>query len=447
MVNSTRMITSAEHADFQTEWHTRNYSETAEYAAERGKRLATAIRRATFKALGNNLDQEAPRGKIDGERVRRIMIFRYDAVGDYIVSTSLIRWLRAALPHAPIDIISSHRNESLIAADPLIDRSYPLHPTRTLAHPLLLNLLRNARGREYDLLFALPTNRMTRCALLARLVTPGAEKISLLHRPRRTIYANVFHHQVERPTGLEHWSETFLRMATETIMPVVEHPSMKSHPYLVLQEPAWRKVAAFMRSEGLGFGGFDGDIKLGKGWEGKHPEPFPGEPYCVVNISAHCSERQWSADRCAAACAMLIDRYPTLRLYVTGAPTDAADVRRVVEDVDHPNCSQLSMKLTEFIGFVAGAVFVITPDTATLHIAAAAGKPVVGLYAEEVKAAEWYPYGTRFALLVSPSETSIDLIEPHEVVEGVEKVMEPERVRVRREIDRDMERSMAGYHY
>ncbi len=428
MPGRTRVITSDEHEAFQEECHAKLYDPEAELRAETGKRGANALRRNVFRLLGNGHDPAAHRGMIDGASLRRVTIFRYDAVGDYVVTSSLIRWLRQALPQARIDVIASQRNETFARADPNVDRVFTVHDQNTLLHSSLVELMRTIGPRDSDLLFALPTNRMTRCAVLGRIITPRAEKISLLHRPRRHIYGEVFHRQLDRPLGGEHWSQTFLRMATETINPVVDVPPQTIRPYLVLDEKGWQGAEAFMRREGLGFRGIGEDIIPGRGWSGPLPEAFAGDRYCIVNISAHCSERQWAPERCAEAVRALAGRHPELRYFISGAPADAADVRRVVELVGHPRCSALSMRLSEFVALVAGAALVISPDTATVHMAAAAGRPVVGLYAEEIKAAEWHPFGTKFTLLVSPSVLSINLIEPELVADAASAMIQAETV-------------------
>lgn len=427
MPEITTIISKHQHASFQAELHARLHNPIADEGSEQHKWIKNTIRRGVFRTLGNNHDRAAHNERVDGRNIRRIAIFRYDALGDYVITTGLIRWLRSALPQARIDVIASHRNTMLASADPFVDRSYILHDRHTLLHRSFFDLLRTIGPRDYDMVFALPTNRMTRCALLARILAPKAEKISLLHRPRKGIYGEVFHRQLDRPSALEHWSETFLRMATETIVPAAVPFARECRPYLVLDEAGWRGAEAFMRAQGLRFEGLGPDVIPGRGWRGSDPVPFQGDPYCVVNISAHCSERQWSPEQCAAACRELIRLRPGLRLYITGAPADTADVRSVVQKVGYRHCRELSMRLAQFIAFVAGASLVISPDTATVHIAAAAGRPVVGLYAEEIKAAEWYPYTERFILLVSPSEESIDFIEPEAVADAACRLLEERR--------------------
>jgi ADP-heptose:LPS heptosyltransferase len=256
---------------------------------------------------------------------------------------------------------------------------------------------------------------MTRAAIISRLIAPLAEKITVIHRERQHIYGRVFNRQLDRRQWREHWGETFLRMATEFITPTHRPRPELIRPYLVIDQKPWEKTRSFLRANELAFPGFAPHIVRSAAWDGDMPEPFQGTPYCVVNISAHNIERQWSPERCAATCRLLLGLDPDLRIFISGSPADREDLEKTAHLVGSPRCQKVELKLAEFISFVAGAKFVITPDTATLHIAAAARRPTVGLFAEDIKACEWYPYGTEFVLLVSPTEESINLIEPEEI--------------------------------
>jgi ADP-heptose:LPS heptosyltransferase len=107
---------------------------------------------------------------------------------------------------------------------------------------------------------------------------------------------------------------------------------------------------------------------------------------------------------------------------VTAAPSEWERVRALVELVGTPRWVEFRGTLFELIALVAGARWVLSPDTAVVHIAAALGKPVVGLYNELIKAAEWYPFGVPSVLAVSPALEGICFMPPGAVVEAVERL-------------------------
>ncbi|MDW8465113.1 MAG: glycosyltransferase family 9 protein [Chloroherpetonaceae bacterium] len=111
-------------------------------------------------------------------------------------------------------------------------------------------------------------------------------------------------------------------------------------------------------------------------------------------------------------------------MFVTGAPAEKQVVQTVVETVRNARCQALMLPLLSAAAAISGAKFVLTPDTATVHIASAAGVPVVGLYATLRSIAEWYPYQSPFALLLSPNEGSINQIPIVRVSDAIEKLCE-----------------------
>lgn len=376
------------------------------------------IRKRAFGLLGGHpYPWRQPAEKIDGRGVKRVLLFRYDAVGDYIVSTPAIRWLRAALPDAELHVVSSFRNDALVKIDPYITRSFPINPTQRFSRDWF-PMIRKVRQFEYDAVLAMVFTRMTKCAYLARAIAPEAEKITIMHRERRDIYGQVFNRQVDRREWKEHWATTMLHVATENFTPVVTPGPEAENPYVVIDEESWKRAEAFLKSRGLGYPGFNDDMLLGRGWRGERPGAFAGEKYCVVNISAFTSNRQWRADKCVYVCRELLKSYPRLRIFISSAPADQQNARHIVRLMDDPRVELCAMKLIDFMAFLRGASFLISPDTATVHIAAVGKVPVVGLYAEYIKVAEWYPFRTPFVIVLSTKWTTINVIEAQKVVEA-----------------------------
>ena len=60
-------------------------------------------------------------GPVDPAGVRRILVLRLDRLGDMIVSTPLLRALKALLPHVTIDVFGGRKNIGVIEHDkPLV---------------------------------------------------------------------------------------------------------------------------------------------------------------------------------------------------------------------------------------------------------------------------------------------------------------------------------------
>lgn len=382
------------------------------------------VRRKAFGLLGEHpYPWNPPQKKIDGGKVRRILIFRYDAVGDYIISTTAIRWLRQALPQAELHMITSNRNDALVRIDPFISRTFPIDQRHGF-HPSWFPMIQETRKIDYDVILGMVFTRMTKCAYLAKTIAPNAEKVTLMHRERRDTYGQVFNRQVDRHEWKEHWATTMLHMASETFEPVIPPGPETQEPYMMIEHDAWRRVELFLKERGLRYPGLTPNMLPTLGWRGDLPGAWDGEPYCIINISAFTTNRQWRSDRCVYVCRDLMKSYPRLKIFISSAPSDLQSAQHIVRTLDDPRVEICAMKLTDFMAFVRGASFVISPDTATVHIAAIAKVPVVGLYAEYIKVAEWYPFRTPFVIVLSTKWTSINVIEPQKVVEATHMLID-----------------------
>jgi ADP-heptose:LPS heptosyltransferase len=160
-------------------------------------------------------------------------------------------------------------------------------------------------------------------------------------------------------------------------------------------------------------------------------------PYVVLHASASVPARAPSAARTAAIAAALTAAGH--RLVVTGSAAEsaltgaicrAAAAGAVLPPVDLGGRTSLPL-LASVLG---GAAVVVAPNTGAAHLAAAAGTPVVSLFAPVVPAARWAPYGvpvivlgrqdapcagSRARVCPVPGHPCLDLIDPGEVAAAV----------------------------
>jgi ADP-heptose:LPS heptosyltransferase len=118
-------------------------------------------------------------------------------------------------------------------------------------------------------------------------------------------------------------------------------------------------------------------------------------PYVVVHPGAAVPARAYPAERCADVVALLAERGH--RVLVTGGPDEraltAAVAGRVGEDLGG------ALGLPELGAVLRDAEVVVVGNTGPAHLAAAAGTPVVSLFAPVVPAVRWAPYGVPVELL------------------------------------------------
>lgn len=389
-LNPTQIITHLNHNEIFKDFN----SENSKSQNDETKSTSYKIKRIIFRILGNRKKWIAPSEKIDGNKIKRVIIFRQDGIGDYIVSTPVIGWLKSALPNVEIDVLTSFRNDSIVKNDPNVSSTYPIHHKKLL-HTSILKLFK-LRKRKYDIVIALDYTKTTYSALYARIIAPNAEKITVMHPTRKEIYGLVFNRQTRIESGCTHWSQNMLKFVTENIEPVNNTCESSYSPYVFIHDDDYHSISSLLKKY------------------------HSGSKYCIVNISAYTERNKLSLETIEKVCNELCEKYNKMLVFITGSKDDYTNIEKVVSYVNKPNCIELKLKLYEFIAFLAGAKFIITPDTATIHIAAAVAVPVVGLYSWFESARAWYPFNVPFSIVLSNDNQTVKSIEPVQILEATE---------------------------
>lgn len=104
-----------------------------------------------------------------------------------------------------------------------------------------------------------------------------------------------------------------------------------------------------------------------------------GQRYAVLNPGGGWPNKRWPGDRFAAV-ARQLQRAHGLTSLVTWGPAERADAEAIVAAADGSAHLSPPTSVAELTALMRGAALVVAGDTGPLHIAAAVGAPVVGLY-------------------------------------------------------------------
>lgn len=126
----------------------------------------------------------------------------------------------------------------------------------------------------------------------------------------------------------------------------------------------------------------------------ERPDGLP-DRYVVLHPGASVTARTWPAGRFRELAVRLQRR--GMPVVVTGGPGERALTAYVADDVARDLGGRTGLAgLTEVL---AGAAAVVVGNTGPAHLAAAAGAPVVWLFAPTVPAARWHPWRVPFTTL------------------------------------------------
>ena len=270
-----------------------------------------------------------------------ILIVRLGALGDIVHAIPAVPALRAAHPSARIDWIVDARHREILDLVDGLDRIITIDRPAAGAW---LSAVRELRAGGYDV--ALDLQGLMKSAVLAR--ASGAPRVigfSIWHLREKT--ARPFYSEVADDRGGRHVIAKNLRLlrALGIETTAVEFP-LRTYP----------STAAIDVARELG-----------------------GAPYALINPGAAWPNKRWPADRYGAVTAFLRD-VRGLRSVVLWGPAEAPLAHAVAEASDGAAIVAPPTRIRDLLALSRGASVMISGDTGPLHIAAAAGTPIVALF-------------------------------------------------------------------
>lgn len=331
------------------------------------------------------------------EGVKRLLVIRRDMIGDMIVTSSLIRTLNRLKPDLEIDVYASPQSKVIIETNPRIKTIFSSKPfEKTFWHEL-----QQARKRDYDVILCLSYTGTTVSGLLANLISRRAIKVGMLERGRENLYQRWFNAQIDIGK-----SETGATM------------------------PLWKGLHVFLTTLfGIPFN--EAEIKqeiFTTESERSAAEQFKSQHhltrYVIFNLSARVSYRKWGMENNLSFLQQAGSRYPNIQFVVTFSPNDKDEALELAESLALPNVHFVTnLNLRAISHLISGAMLIVSPDTAIVHIGATYKVPSVILCTPLSSGVEWEPLHTEHINLYTEKADPISTISPMRVLEAFETML------------------------
>jgi ADP-heptose:LPS heptosyltransferase len=338
-------------------------------------------------------------GPLTPQLVRRILVIRDDRVGDMVLTTPLLSFLREIAPQAEIDVLASRANAAIVKHDRRIARVFINDRTWrwwVLALPRI-------RARGYDLIINPITRHPYRQGLvMSLLATRRTYKVSGW-RPVR--FQGLFTKAFRIPRRATHMAAAILAVGQLAFgrRDMLGREGMDRYPvYLPPDAESDARIAEFLVAHRL-------------------------NRFVLVNVSAAGARwREWPPHQAAVVVRQLLARHEGLSVVVTRVPDKedrAAEVSRLCGDGRVFVAPLLS--LLGLIALTRRALMVITTDTALVHIASATGRPVVALYAPQHPndVPLWLPLGVPYRAVVSALRGVVGDVAPGTVAAAADELL------------------------
>src|SRR5579864_4105593 len=324
----------------------------------------------------------------------KILIVRLGAMGDILHALPVVTGIRAALPDATIGWLVEERWSDLLAAGeqnpgataragfvrggaekPVVDIIHPVNTRRwrgALLRPSILGEMRAARRAmrsiHYDV--ALDFQGAIKSAWFAKLT--GASRRAGFVNPREPVARFLYSAKFSR-SG-EHVIEQNHALAAQALEKYLEGKSLKLLPPQLPYDPAAESWA-------------DAEIKkLGIA------------SFAIMNPGAGWGAKQWPPERYGQV-AQALARH-NLKTLVNAARGEEPLAQAVIQ-ASQGHAFTISCTIGQLIVLTRRARLFFGGDTGPLHLAAAIGIPVVGLFGP-TDPARTGPFGTRAVALRHP---------------------------------------------
>jgi ADP-heptose:LPS heptosyltransferase len=306
------------------------------------KGIERTVKRGAF-AVASALAGGAAGGRPDWRsRTHRVLLLRYDRIGDMLIATPIIRAIASSYPSIELDVLASPSNHAVLLGNPNVRR---VHVFDRRSAASFVNTVQTLRAERYD-------------AVISGMLKPSATSTGLMlgagARYRIGIAKPADAHAYNIPVTPAPSGQSFARQLGETLRVFGVDPDTTDWHYDLFLTDAER-----------------GDAEAR--W-GQHP----GTPRVLVNVSAFTPDRRWPGDRYVALIRRVKEKLPDASILVVGDPRDwsAAGAVAAASGVTGVDVSPIR----NAFAFVAASDLLITPDTSLAHAASAEGIPGLVLF-------------------------------------------------------------------
>jgi lipopolysaccharide heptosyltransferase I len=283
--------------------------------------------------------------------MNRVLLVRLGALGDVVHAIPVAAALRRAFPAVRLDWLVSARHRAILDLVPILDRRLVIDAGEGAARPTLWSAVRALRQSRYDV--AIDLQGLVKSAALAR--SSGAARVVgfassyLRERLARPFYTEVYDpgcDGIYDPRETRHVVEINLGLLTPLGITAVV-PEFPIEP-----------VNSAVASEVL---------------------DRTGGRYALLNPGAQWPNKRWPPSRLGRLAAVLRERHGLMSVALWGdGERELADA--VAAQAEGAAFAAPRATIADLVALSRGAAVMVSGDTGPVHMAAAVGTPIVGIF-------------------------------------------------------------------
>ena len=300
----------------------------------------------------------------------RILITRTDRLGDVVLSTPVIKHLRALYPQAYIAFMVRPENRDVVTNNPYLDEvivydKYGSEKSFWKTFKFALDL----KKKKFDLAIALhPTNRVHTMLFLAGVPV----RVGYNRKMGKLLTKRITHFKQE---GQKHEVDYNFDLLKEAGF---ETEGADRMPFMKTSEDERRLVDALLK-----------DVSLGNN-------------IIALHVGASCPSKRWPAEGFSEAADMLAGKYGS-QIALVGGDETVAFSREVLDAMKNKAVDLTgTLLIGELAEFLSRCRLFISNDSGPVHVAVAVGTPVVVIFGRQeagLSPRRWGPLGDKDKVL------------------------------------------------
>ena len=281
---------------------------------------------------------------------KRVLILKYDRIGDMVVTTPIFRELKNAYPQISISVLASKENKDVIRYNPYIDKIYTNYKNSILKDlPTLLKL----RRKSFDVCIELEHSVIPHAIFRLKIVNP--KKIISIHKDGRYGVKGSelqLYDYFTKKDKKNHFGKIWL----DTLIFFGIKPSSNKYDFF-LSNTERDRAKSFVSSMG-------DKIKIG------------------INIEGSFPEKSIQKKELEEICRGLYSHFRDIVIVILASPNKILNKKKIVSELglDFVIPSYTTETIIDVAALVEQLDLIITPDTSIVHIASSFDKPVVSIH-------------------------------------------------------------------
>ena len=286
----------------------------------------------------------------DIRNVKKVLFFRYDRIGDMVITTPVFRELKLFIPEIKITVLASKANQSVLTNNPYVDDVFVNHKNSFFNDFQTLFWLRK---KKFDVCVEFDHSVVPHAILRLKIINPKIV-ISVAKEGRYGVKGSelkLYDFYTEKKNNL-HFRDIWL----ETLSPFGIRP--KSNQYDLFCTNSQIQVAKNFISK------FHGKFLIG------------------INLEGAVEGKKIQNTELEQICKGIKQANNNIQIIILTAPNNLQSVSQLVEEIglEYVVTSYKTKTILDVAALIKNLDIIITPDTSIVHIASAFDKPIVTIH-------------------------------------------------------------------